>query len=313
MKIVLDSNTGEVKVGSKTYKDLNDVKKNSITGAFRSFLKENTQLTDYEEDSAWMSWRYCIGRHTIAASSRAGDIWANCKGRMSKDDELFNAFDINREIENQLRCMKPCFWFPITFMNRIYSTAVDIVCEFMEDFNIESIDDFIKYKDIHIKLGDNNRGYYFEVVTWEEWLRPEVWKIVSDYYGNKDMSVDFAWKYFETWKSGKEMQQKEVIDAFEKLTSKMPKAENYYMHDFEDLFIWNDLVHCFDHEHHHKSILVDGSECVWFWGWKHKTEKCDDNQYRKVFGYDKVRILLESWNGNNSPYIPKENIKEDIY
>lgn len=31
-------------------------------------------MSDFWEDSLWMSWRYCIGRHTIAAHARARDI-----------------------------------------------------------------------------------------------------------------------------------------------------------------------------------------------------------------------------------------------
>ena len=34
----------------------------------------------------WMSYRYCIGRHTIASHMHATDIWQNCKGNRSKDD-----------------------------------------------------------------------------------------------------------------------------------------------------------------------------------------------------------------------------------
>ena len=37
---------------------------------YRAIIKDES----YMEDLIWMSYRYCIGRHTIAANSHAGDI-----------------------------------------------------------------------------------------------------------------------------------------------------------------------------------------------------------------------------------------------
>lgn len=313
MKITIDTETNVIKLGKKTFDELSELNKNIVAQELSNFLLKNTKLSDYEEDCMWMSYRYCIGRHTIHSHMHATDIWKNCRGRMSKERELFTAFDINRSIEDSLRWIKPHFHFPITSLNRIYRTAVDIVCEFMEEYNINSIEEFIKYRDINVILTDNERGYKFETTTWEEWLRPQVHKIVSKYYGNFDMSEDFAWKYFESWKSGKKMTQEEMIEAFKKITIDMPNKENYYMYDFEDLFVWNDLVHCFDFEHHHKSILTNGDEVEWFWSYIENTEKHDDGLYYRSFGYHKVRVPISDWSGNVTKYIPEENIKEDIY
>ena len=315
MKVTVDTKTGEVKVNGKLLKDAPDHYKAIAEYSLKQAYEDNYPLSDYEEDCMWMSYRYCIGRHTIASHMHANDIWQNCKGRMSKERELFTAFDINREIEDHLRWIKPSFHFPTTSLNKIYSTAVDIVCEFIKEYNIHSIEEFIKYRNIAIILTDNERGYKFDIITWEEWLRPQVHKIVSKYYDNFDMSEDFTWKYFESWKSGKEMNQKEMIDAFKKLTTDMPNKEYYYMHDFEDLFVWNDLVHCFDHEHHHMSILTDGTECEWFWSWTRKSEESKDEpgKYYYTFGYEKIRVPVDKWNGSITTWIPDESIKEDLY
>ena len=112
---------------------------------------------------------------------------------------------------------------------------------------------------------------------------------------------------------GNILTQEEMIDAFKKLTIDMPNKEHYYMHDFEDLFVWNDLVHCFDFEHHHKSILTNGDEVEWFWSYIENTEKHDDGLYYRSFGYHKVRVPVSDWSGNVTKYIPEENIKKDIY
>lgn len=313
MKVTIDSKTGEVKVNGKVLKDAPDHYKTIAEFSLRLAYNDNFPMTDYEEDCMWMSYRYCIGRHTIASHMHANDIWQNCRGRMSKERELFTAFDINSSIEDCLRFHTPYFHFPITSLNRIYRTAVDIVCEFIEEYNVNSIEEFIKYKDINVILTDNEREYKFETTTWEEWLRPQVHKIVSKYYDNSDMSEDFAWKYFESWKSGKEMTQTEMINEFKKLTIDMPNPEHYYMHDFEDLFVWNDLVHCFDYEHHHKSILTDGTECEWFWSWTNKSEQREDGYFYRTFGYEKIRVPINKWNGSITTWIPDESIKENIY
>jgi len=312
MKVTIDTKTGETKINGKLLKDALSHHKQIAEYSLRLAYQDNYPLSDYEEDCMWMSYRYCIGRHTIASHMHANGIWQNCKGRMTDERTLFTAFDINREIESSMAFIKPYFHFPLTSLNRIYTSAIDIFCQFLEDFKIEDIGDLIKYRDVYIKLYDNECGYVFETVTWEEWLRPQVLDIVSKYYGNDAMSADFAWKYFEYWASGEKMEQKEMIKEFERITIDMPKADNYYMHDIEDLFVWNDLVHCFDFEHHHKSILIDGTECEWFWTWTNKTELHDDGYYYRTFGYKKIRVPVDKWNGSITTYIPDESIKENI-
>ena len=313
MKVTIDTKTGEAKINGKLIKDASENNKQLARISINNAICDNYPLSDYEEDCMWMSYRYCIGRHTIAASMHAPAIWKHCKGRMSDERALFTAFDINREIESSMVFIKPYFHFPLTSLNRIYTSAIDIFCQFLEDYKIEDIADLIKYRDVYVKLSDNDRGYTFETVMWEEWLRPQVLDIVSKYYGNDAMSEDFAWKYFENWASDEKMNQEEMIKEFERITRDMPTEERYYMHDIEDLFVWNDLVHCFDYEHHHKSILTDGSEVEWFWSWTNKTVQKEDGYYYRTFGYKKIRVPVNEWNGSYSPYIPDESIKEDIY
>lgn len=315
MKVTIDTKTGFLKYGSKYFDELDESKKTIIEDELRKFLVDNTKMSGYEEDCMWMSYRYCIGRHTIASHMHAGDIWENCKGRMSKERQLFTAFDINREIEHQLTFGYnfPSFYFPITSLNRIYTSAVDIVCKFIEEFDIKTETDLCKYKYVHIKLYDNVEGYTFEVTTWEEYLRSSVHKLLSDYFNNNAMSEDYAWDYFEKWKKEKFGIGKEIEKEFEKIINEMPKPEHCYMHNFEDLFIWNDLVHCFDYEHHHKSILKDGTECEWFWSYTNKTEQHDDGFWYRAFGYKKIRVPVDKWNGIVTTYITDESIEKDIY
>lgn len=62
-------------------------------------------ITDesYMEDLIWMSYRYCIGRHTIAANSHAGDIAMYSFDHISENRKSFMAHDIRQEINDTLR------------------------------------------------------------------------------------------------------------------------------------------------------------------------------------------------------------------
>lgn len=315
MKITIDTKDLTCKAGSKTYGDLTKEKQQEVENTLRDFLLKNTDLTDYETDSMWMSYRYCIGRHTIASHMRAIDIWKHCKGRISKEDQLFNAFDMNREIEDKLRFgyTLPSFHFPITSLNRIYATAVDIVCQFFEDYNITSKEELCKYRDVNIILSDNERGYKTEVTTWEEYLRPQVHKIMKTQFGNDAMSEDYAWDYFCKWRDKKLTADDTVNTEFKKISKNMPDVNYCYLFDFEDLFIWNDLINLFDYEHHHKSLLTNGEEVEWFWTWTDKDEKREDGNFYKAFGYKKIRVPVNDWDGVSTVWIPDESIKENIY
>lgn len=311
MKVTVDTKTGEVKVNGKLLKDAPDHYKAIAEYSLRQAYEDNYHLSDYEEDCMWMSYRYCIGRHTIASHMHANDIWQNCKGRMSKERELFTAFDINREIEDKLRfgAGAPEWHFPCTSLNRIYTSAIDIFCEFFEDFNIKSKEDYLKYYTIDVMLADNERGYKIETTTWDEKLQSmiPVFKEVYDIDNVKDI-VSFI----------KIMRQKSTDDVDSRIRWIIrcyPNPEYFYFNDIEDLFVWNDLVHCFDHEHHHKSILIDGTECEWFWTWTRKSKEIEDASGKIFFTseYEKIRVPVDKWNGSITTWIPDESIKEDLY
>lgn len=64
--------------------------------------KKNT-MSDFMEDCIWMSYRYCIGRHSIAAVHHAEDIVSFLKDADLNDDRRkFYADDIRREIADRL-------------------------------------------------------------------------------------------------------------------------------------------------------------------------------------------------------------------
>lgn len=70
--------------------------------------KFKVTITDemFFEDLIWMSYRYCIGRKTIAASMHAGNIAKNAYQVFSKERQTFMAHDIRREINDCLTWLK---------------------------------------------------------------------------------------------------------------------------------------------------------------------------------------------------------------
>jgi len=225
-------------------------------------------LSEWDMDSMWMSYRYCIGRHTIASHMRAGDIATHCYGRLTPERSVFTAYDMNRSIEDSMRFLTPNWYFPIGNQNRIYTSAIDIYCEFLEDFDIKSKEDLLKYRDIHIINTDNSRGYKFETVTWEEYLKSNP--------DTKDKPRD---------------------------------PEYFFVHDYEDLFVWNDLVHLFDLEHHYKVELINGTIEEVFETW---TTASNEEGYRIPMKYKKIIVPVDKFSIHHTTWIPEEYIKRRI-
>lgn len=281
MKITIDTNKNTVKVNGKDY-GFNSFNDSVAIDLMKKFIRANTKLDSYEEDSMWMSYRYCIGRHTIAAHMRANDIASHCYGRMSEERSIFTAYDINREIE---RCLQfgcgPTWLFPITSLNAIYTSAIDIFCQFVEDFEIKTIDDLLNYKQVKVILADNERGYKIETVTWKEYLRPQVLKVCQNFYNNDAMTIDYAWEHFEKWDNNED-DFGELGVQFHELTKNRPNPNHFYLTNIDDLMVWNNLVHLFDVEHHHKSVLTNGKEVEWYWTYVPDWTKENEISYRRV-------------------------------
>lgn len=281
MKITIDTNKNTVKVNGKDY-GFNSFNDGVAIDLMKKFIRANTKLDSYEEDSMWMSYRYCIGRHTIASHMRANDIASHCYGRMSEERSIFTAYDINREIE---RCLQfgcgPTWLFPITSLNAIYTSAIDIFCQFVEDFEIKTIDDLLNYKQVEVILADNERGYKIETVTWKEYLRPQVLKVCQNFYNNDAMTTDYAWEHFEKWDNNED-DFGELGVQFHELTKNRPNPDHFYLTNIYDLMVWNNLVHLFDVEHHHKSVLTNGKEVEWYWTYVPDWTKENEISYRKI-------------------------------
>ena len=100
-------------------------------------------ISEFEETCMWMSYRYAIGRHTIAASMHANDIATHFFYRLSNDRKEFTAFDIAREIDNDLRWQ---FNLYIEYPNlNVNYYPYEILMKFIKKYNIKDLDEFNKF------------------------------------------------------------------------------------------------------------------------------------------------------------------------
>ena len=124
--------------------------------------KEQQMLSEYEMDNIWMSYRYCIGRRSIASHCHAGDIANNAYGRMSKERMQFMSKDINNEIYN---CLHVHDWFIIGNVWNLKSfRPLDIFYQCLNDIGLKTYDDIKKIRNIECyfkKDGELNTNVYY--------------------------------------------------------------------------------------------------------------------------------------------------------
>lgn len=125
--------------------------------------KEQQMLSEYEIDNIWMSYRYCIGRHTIAAHCHACDIANNAYGRMTKERMQFISKDINQEIYDKLHVHD---WFIVdNWWNIKNVRPLDVFYQCLNNIGLKTYDDIKKIKGIECyftKEGElKNDVYYY--------------------------------------------------------------------------------------------------------------------------------------------------------
>lgn len=104
------------------------------------------KISEFEETCMWMSYRYAIGRHTIASSMHANDIACHFFYRLPNDRKEFTSFDIAREIDNQLRWQFNLFIQYPNINENFY--PYEILMKFIKKYNIKDLDEFNKFKRI---------------------------------------------------------------------------------------------------------------------------------------------------------------------
>ena len=132
-------------------------------------IDKKRQLSSFEEDCIWMSYRYCIGRSTIAAHMHAGAIAEHVYDKLNTERLEFMSEDICREIYDKLK------WNGIINMGwygnipKELFKPLDIVYKILKSENVDSLDKIRNIKNIRIEWDREKNDFIHEII----WVNPE--------------------------------------------------------------------------------------------------------------------------------------------
>ena len=113
-------------------------------------MKKKKELSTFEEDLVWMSYRYCIGRKTAAATEHAYYLMKYVKDRLPDERRKFMSIDVYRSMQH---CFHPYFL--------CFETSCDIYkpLNYIIDYIIENGLDTDKI--VTIEQNGKNKPVYF--------------------------------------------------------------------------------------------------------------------------------------------------------
>lgn len=125
-------------------------------------------LTRYEEDCVFMSYRYCIGRHTIASHCHAEDIARNAYGRMTPERTQFISDDINNEIHSQLHYgnFVDMGWYGN--IPKTHFKPLDVLYSILNKESINSLEKFRQIKSIAIDWNREKQDYDYSIYYFQD-------------------------------------------------------------------------------------------------------------------------------------------------
>lgn len=118
--------------------------------------KNKIEINDvsFLEDLTWMSYRYCIGRHTIAAHAHADGIASNLYNVLSEDRKMIMAHDIRREINGVINNNSNIICSD--YRHHIYDDGVSLIVYRMLEKYGQSLPEGFNFDDFeyNVKNGD---------------------------------------------------------------------------------------------------------------------------------------------------------------
>ena len=120
-------------------------------------------LSQYEENCVWMSYRYCIGRHTIVSHSHAENIASFAYGRMTPGRTQFMSEDINNEIYSQLHFgnFVDMGWYGN--IPKTHFKPLDVLYSILDKESINSMEKIQKIKSICIKWSRDKQDFDYSI------------------------------------------------------------------------------------------------------------------------------------------------------
>lgn len=136
---------------------------------------EMKYLTQYEEDCVYMSYRYCIGRHTIASQYHAENIAKNAYGRMTPERTRFMSEDINNEIYSQLN------WGNFINMGwygdipKSHFKPLDVLYFILDKESINTIEKIAEIKEIRIVWNRDKNDFDYSIYYFHDNDKDKAW------------------------------------------------------------------------------------------------------------------------------------------
>lgn len=170
----------------------------------------DNMITPYEEDCIWMSYRYCIGRHTIASQMHASNIAKFNYKKLSKSQMERMSEDINREIFYNLKFsnLLKCNSFDALPSN--LKRPLDLLYQAFDENNINSIDKVKSLSNVEVLYKDNlifNCYYNNNNLSMMDFTDLEIWQKLAnlfdvDNYKRCKLKTGEIIEYFEHWTQG---------------------------------------------------------------------------------------------------------------
>lgn len=197
---------------------------------------------DFFEDCLWMSYRYCIGRQTIAAHGHAGDIAQNAYHVLSDERKSFMASDIRREINDVINgCNNiKCYDYSNHIVQDGLSTLLYSASENLDkDVDLDDYSYEVDGQNVKIELSkrDNESYYkklsylYSDLIVWIKLANAfdkDCHKtIVIEYDGKVEEHECFSYPYMEH--NGNNISKK-WISVERYLTN--PLIDSYYNEEY---------------------------------------------------------------------------------
>ena len=188
--------------------------------------KEAKKELPFSEDYLFMSWRYCIGRHTIAAHCHASTIAQDAYGKLSKERSQFNSEDINREIYD---CLHVKDFIDFGWYGNIPKThfkPLDVVYSILDKESIDSDEKARKIKSIVIDWNREKNDFDYSIYYFndndknKDYGRSmydiqdlEVWQKLANLFDIENHKYcrlidDTICEYYECWQWNKGMDGK---------------------------------------------------------------------------------------------------------
>lgn len=128
-------------------------------------------MTELEKSMVWMSYRYCIGRHTIASHCHAGDLANFLYNKTSDEYKQFLSEDINSEIANQLTFGILSFENRWSIPRNLFR-PLEILYDALTKAEIDSPEKYQRIKEIEVYY-DSKKGFTYSTYFWDE---PKMYK-----------------------------------------------------------------------------------------------------------------------------------------